>query len=75
MCKWVRGIAWTSDATNCTGGAINTGSGASGFVESYYWSSSENSSLLAWYLNFNEYGIQREDSKEFGFCVRPVRAF
>ena len=31
MCKWVRGVAWTSDATVCTGGTLNTGVGAAGF--------------------------------------------
>ncbi|MEY3756640.1 MAG: hypothetical protein RL356_912, partial [Actinomycetota bacterium] len=42
MCKWARGVAWTSDATVCTGGTINTGPGAAGFViYAYYISSSE----------------------------------
>lgn len=74
MCKWVRGVAWTSDATVCTGGTLNTGVGAAGFVGSYYWSSSESSANDAWFQDFDG-GYQTFNSKSEPSYVRPVRAF
>jgi hypothetical protein len=74
MCKWVRGVAWTSDATVCTGGTINTGSGAAGFGDGSYWSSSEDVANTAWVQYFNN-GGQAPDNKGFSDYVRPVRAF
>ena len=75
MCKWARGIAWTSNATVCdSSGAINSGSGASGFVANVYWSSSENFDYLAWGQFFND-GFQNSTGKENPFYLRPVRAF
>jgi hypothetical protein len=76
MCKWVRGVAWTSDATVCTSGTINTGSGAADFVAGGYWSSSEYSSVFVWLQGF-------QDGSQYGgniyknqiFYIRPVRAF
>ena len=75
MCKWARGQAWTSDITLCNGtGVLNTGSGAAGFVGSYYWSSSELSASYAW-LQYFYVGFQVTDGKFNTYYVRPVRAF
>jgi len=77
MCKWARGQAWTSDATLCnSSGTINTGSGAAGFVASdFYWSSSENSSGVAWVQSYLDGGNNVTSSKSDSRYVRPVRAF
>jgi hypothetical protein len=75
MCKWVRGVAWTSDETVCSGGAINSGTaGAAGFVESSYWSSTEGAASNAWTQAFNG-GNQINVGKGNPLYVRPVRAF
>jgi hypothetical protein len=74
MCKWARGVAWTSDATVCTGGTINTGLGATGFADNYYWSSSESNASFAWLQYFSN-GGQYDTNKRDTFPVRPVRAF
>jgi len=74
MCKWQRGVAWTSDATVCTGGAINTGLGAAGFVANAYWSSSEFNATDAWFQY--SAGSQGATNKNYVTAyVRPVRAF
>ena len=76
MCKWARGVAWISDATVCTGGAINTGSGASGFVEDFYWSSSEFDASNAWVQGLTRLWVQGFSTKNSGgFYVRPIRVF
>jgi hypothetical protein len=74
MCKWVRGVAWTSNATVCTGGTINTGLGATGFQDDNYWSSSERTAFDSWRQFFYD-GSQPGAGKDAGFLVRPVRAF
>ena len=77
MCKWQRGQAWTSDATLCdSSGAINTGSGAAGFVsDAAYWSSSQGSADVAWVQVFGN-GSQSNVSKSSpNYFVRPIRAF
>jgi hypothetical protein len=74
MCKWQRGVAWTSDATVCTGGTINTGTGAAGFVTNDYWSSSESIANSAWFQYFGD-GSQYNFIKSSTLYVRPVRAF
>ena len=75
MCKWVRGVAWTSDATVCTGGTLNTGLGAAGFGDGLYWSSVESdagNATLAWSQSgANSRGYDKNNS----LTVRPVRAF
>jgi len=79
MCKWQRGRPWTSDATLCTGGTLNSGPGAAGFTTDafpYYFSSSEQTSQAAWIQNFSSSGTQTDGSKDSNFVyVRPVRAF
>jgi hypothetical protein len=84
MCKWQRGITGptlTNLTSVCAGGAVNTGTGASGFAGGYYWSSSDFGSSefqLAWLQDF---GVEAGDStptegmKTSSYYVRPVRAF
>ena len=48
--------------------------GLGGFVEDYYWSSSQTGAGVAWIQNFSD-GRQRDFSKFFATYVRPVRAF
>jgi hypothetical protein len=75
MCKWVRGVAWTSDTTVCTGGTLNTGAGAAGFVDNFYWSSSEFSGTLAWDQDFAS-GVPSNLLKgPITDYLRPIRAF
>ena len=77
MCKWVRGItgvALTTLTTVCTGGAINTGLGATGFKTESYWSSSEDDALKGKYQSFSN-GSLSGYVKTYAFWVRPVRAF
>jgi phage-related protein len=75
MCKWQRGVAWVSDATVCTGGTLNSGTGASGFSAAGYWSSSETAALNAWSQGFS-IGSQINNFKTNSLpYVRPVRAF
>ena len=76
MCKWQRGVAWTSDATVCTGGTINTGTGAAGFVNSdFYWSSSEHSAANAWLQSYQNGSNNVTGAKTRSSYVRPIRAF
>ena len=78
MCKWANAVAWTSDATLCTHGTLNAGTGhglnAAGFSNTFYWSSSEanasNASLQDFYA-----GVQINDGKGTTNYPRPVRAF
>ncbi len=79
MCKWVRGITGvdlTTLTTVCTGGTINTGSGAAGFVAGGYWSSSEYNDVFVWLQGFQD-GSQYGGNiyKGYIFYIRPVRAF
>jgi hypothetical protein len=74
MCKWQRGVAWTSDATVCTGDNLNSGRGASGFSAGHYWSSSEFDATTALIQHF-KFSVQGNDPKTTTFYVRPVRAF
>ena len=83
MCKWQRGLPWVSDTTACLGGELNTGLGATGFRDSYYWSSSEGKGFYpeggdneAWSQPFGSddpaagYWLKDIDDR-----VRPIRAF
>ena len=74
MCKWAKGVAWTSDATVCAGGTINTGAGAAGFSNLNYWSSSDSRNLYAFYQYFGS-GYRGETAKTLLIYVRPIRAF
>ena len=74
MCKWVRGVAWTSDATDCTGGTLIIGTDAAGFERRVYWTSSEIAFASTWGHNFF-HGSQSSFSKFGELYIRPVRAF
>lgn len=72
MCKWQRGVAWISDATVCSGGITNSGTGAAGFVVNEYWSSTEGGADRAW---GQLPGRQVNYFKNQSIYVRPIRAF
>jgi len=74
LCKWQRGVSWTSDATVCTGGTLNSGTGAAGFVANSYWSSSEQTADIFWDQAFGT-GTQGSYYKSASSLVRPIRAF
>lgn len=72
LCKYVRGLPWTSNATVCAGG---TGPITLGFSTFPYWSSSEDGTQQAW---VHAFGLGQGSSfKSDGTFthVRPVRAF
>jgi len=75
LCQWARNVT-QNVTTPCTGGTLNTGTGASGgFVAYNYWSSSETNATDAWNQSFNN-GNQSDDGKDdTAPLVRPVRAF
>jgi hypothetical protein len=73
LCQWGRNVTQVVE-TACTGGTLNTGTGANGGFSSYYWSSSENSADVAWIQTFFS-GYQDGATKNGAFYVRPVRAF
>ena len=81
MCKWVKGQAWTSDATVCnSSGTINTGSGAAGFGSYDYWSSSDRGTGYGDYARYQWFpsGFQGWTAKAMtgqNLYVRPIRAF
>jgi hypothetical protein len=72
MCKWQRGVAWISDATVCSGGITNSGTGAAGFVVNEYGSSTEGGADRAW---GQLPGRQVNYFKNQSNYVRPIRAF
>jgi hypothetical protein len=81
MCKWANAVAWTSDATPCTAGTLNAGTGhglnAAGFLSDLYQSSSETASgppNQAFSQAFSN-GLQITGPKRNSNPVRPVRAF
>jgi hypothetical protein len=76
LCQWARGVA-PSVTTGCTGGSLNSstyGASSAGFVENYYWPSSEYDAGTAWNQGFNG-GLQGNAFKASTRYVRPVRAF
>lgn len=73
MCKWQRGNAWVSDATVCTAGTLNSGTGASAMgFQTRYWSSTELDATYAWYQIFAQNADLKTAVTNY---VRPVRAF
>ena len=80
LCKWARGIAWSSDATLCTSdGSLNSSTygAASAGLQSLagYWSSTEHDSSNAIFQAFSN-GSQDSNGKHFdNVYVRPIRAF
>jgi len=72
MCKWARGQAWISDATACSAsGTINVDMG---FVEDWYWSSTENNSFSSQSRLFST-GGGGATNKNVSQYVRAIRAF
>jgi hypothetical protein len=78
MCKWQGGISGadlTTLTTVCTGGTLNSGTGAAGFVASWYLSSSETYTYTVLVQSFAT-GGQPDGFKDSTVnYVRPVRAF
>lgn len=78
MCKWQRGRPWISNETPCSGGTLNSGPGAAGFVETNpYWTSTEHSATQAKYQVFDSTANRHFGNKNFAAenYVRPIRAF
>jgi hypothetical protein len=74
LCQWATNVA-QSATTGCTGGTLNTGTGASGgFSTASYWNSSESSAGFAFTQRFYDTN-QGANSKGNSHYVRPVRAF
>jgi hypothetical protein len=79
MCQWQRGVT-QSVSTVCSGGALNGGSGASGFSTSNYWASSQYNKDVAWSQNFGT-GVQvylntfKNNEGGVNYVLRPIRAF
>ena len=72
LCRWERGNS-VSDVP-CYQGTNNSGPGATGFIENYYWSSSESSATSAWSQPFA--GVPDSDyNKRDTNWARPIRAF
>jgi hypothetical protein len=77
MCKWQRNqsTAAADQAVVCDStGALNTGTNATGFSATLYWSSSENSLTDAYRQNFST-GVQSSPGKSNSERVRAARAF
>jgi hypothetical protein len=79
MCKWQRGITGadlTTLTTDCTGGTLNSGTGAAGFVASWYLSSSETYSYTVAVQNFATGGRSEGGYKDSTVnYIRAVRSF
>jgi len=75
MCQWQRGI--TQDvSTPCSGGTLNSGSGASGFAAFPYWTSSEYNPDCSWAQDFGTGGQAIQNTWKNNVAkVRPIRAF
>ena len=74
LCQWARNVI-QDVTTECTGGTLNSGTGASGgFLTAFYWSSSESGGFNAWTQIFTN-GSQQNVLKGPTFYMRPVRAF
>jgi hypothetical protein len=77
LCKWVQGVSWTSDATICTDGTLNSstyGADSAGFASDYYWTSSEVSAARVWWQHLGGGNQGPGDADEL-LLVRPIRAF
>ena len=58
----------------CNGSAATGHAGVGGFIDGYYWSSSETEPSRVWYQSLG-YGFQGSNVKDNPIYVRPVRAF
>ena len=73
-CQWNRGV--TQDvSTVCSGGSLNSGTGASSapWINYTYYSSSERNATEAWFQYFQT--GQLGYNKSFAMYLRPIRAF
>jgi uncharacterized repeat protein (TIGR02543 family) len=81
MCKWQRGRAWVSDATDCNTpwdatNTNNTGPGASGFgTPNFYWSSTQAGAGTAYRQFFPDGNPSSLSKADTTIGVRPIRAF
>jgi hypothetical protein len=77
MCKWARGVPWTSDATDCSGGTLNSpiyGAGDAGFG-TWYWTSTQASAPAQAVNSLLSGPFQSDGNKSGTNAVRPIRAF
>jgi hypothetical protein len=77
MCKWARGVPWTSDATNCSGGTLNSpiyGASDAGFG-TWYWTSTQASAPAQAVNSLLSGPFQSDGNKSGANAVRPIRAF
>ena len=80
LCKYARGQITGDLTVACVTGngsfksTANAGTDHGGFVENYYWSSSESDAVFAGVQGFDG-GGQGRNNKDFKAPVRPVRAF
>jgi len=74
LCQWNRGVS-QNISTLCSGGSLNSGTGASssGFVNYTYYSSSERNATEAFFQYFQTGQIGY--NKSFAMYLRPIRAF
>jgi hypothetical protein len=78
MCKWQRGISGAdliTLTTVCTGGNLNSGTGAEGFDSFFYSSSSETTGSGVKIQRFSNGEQASEGGKNGVYYVRPIRAF
>ena len=77
LCKYARGQTTGDPKVTCNSfGTLKTGTAndLGGFVEGFYWSSTEYDSGFAWNQTFSN-GYQENYDEDFTLYVRPVRAF
>ncbi len=75
LCQWARNVT-QSVSTPCLGGALNTGTGATGgFANTIYWSSVEHNPSDVRFQNFSNGEQSNQLGKNTSIRVRPIRAF
>ena len=83
LCQWDRGITANAGSV-CNGGTLNSatlGAGIAGIQNAYYWSSSQQGSVYAWYqwMGGSFQGPANKNSYILGsptaILMRPIRAF
>jgi len=80
LCKYARGQTTGDLTVACVTGSgtfkstENAGTDLGGFLEDFYWSSTEFDTYFVWFQLFNV-GIQDYNDKDNTSHVRPVRAF
>ena len=75
LCQWARNVT-QSVGTPCLGGALNTGTGATGgFANTIYWSSVEHNGSDVRFQNFSNGEQSNQLGKNTSIRVRPIRAF